>query len=132
MTASTISDLELIVKIFNIKHRRPHGDISLTELLDISLEKHASWPSNESAGVYVFLDSNKNIIYIGKASFGNCIGGRLNSRFDTRWNPKKPESEGCQYITTIALPEEAAFEAAAIEEFLLKNLSTRSNKIGNI
>jgi len=131
MLISTICDLELAVEVFNLKHRRPHGDISLSNLLDISLNTRASWPSNESAGVYVFLDSNKNITYIGKASFGNCIGGRLNSRFDTRWNPKKPQSEGCKYITTIALPDEAAFEASAIEEFLLKHLNTRSNKVGN-
>jgi len=131
MPISTYINLESAITEFNNNHQRPHGDISLTELRDISKEEHASWPSNESPGVYIFLDSSKNITYIGKASFNNCIGGRLNSRFNTKWTPKKPESEGCVYITTIALPKELAFEAPAIEEYLLKKLTTRSNKVGN-
>ncbi len=131
MSISSYIDLKNAITKFNVNHQRPHGDIALTELRDISIEDHASWPSNESPGVYIFLDSHKNITYIGKASFNNCIGGRLNSRFDTKWNPKKPESQGCHYITTIALPRELSFEAPAIEEYLLKALSTRSNSVGN-
>lgn len=127
---SMYKDLEKAVDVFNKKYRRPHFDISLTELRDISNEEFASWPSNESPGVYIFLDVDKNITYIGKASLQG-IGYRLNQRFDTKWNPKKPESEGCVYITTIALAEESFFEAPAIEEYLLKHLKTRSNKIGN-
>ena len=131
MSISGFDDLKKVIKEFNRNHRRPHGEISLTELRDISLEARASWPSNENPGVYILLDSNKKIIYIGKASFNNCIGGRLNSRFDTKWNPKKPESEGCKYITTIALTKDIAFEASAIEEYLLTNLKTISNSVGN-
>jgi hypothetical protein len=131
MDLSTFDDLEIVLNDFNNDFPRPHGRVGLTDLLDISLQKEASWPSNESPGVYVFLNREKEIIYIGKASFGNCIGGRLNSRFDTRWNPKKPESQGCVYITTIPLPREAAFEAPAIEEYLLGVLTTRSNRVGN-
>jgi len=130
MAYSTFDDLIASVANFNLKHPRPHGEICLTGLLDISKETHASWPSNESPGVYIFLDANKQITYIGKASFNNCIGGRLNPRFDTKWNSKKPESQGCVYITTIALPRELAFEAPAIEEYLLRELSTRSNSVG--
>ena len=33
------------------------------------------WPIPDSAGIYAFLDSNKTIVYIGKAS---QIGARLN------------------------------------------------------
>jgi len=128
---STYDDLKKQISLFNSNHRRPHGDIFLTELIDISKEERASWPSNESPGVYIFLDAEKHITYIGKASFDNCIGARLNSRFDTRWNPKKPESQGCVFITTIALPNDLAFEASAIEEYLLKKLKTRSNRVGN-
>jgi len=56
MSISTICDLELAIEAFNLRHPRPHGDISLTNLLDISLNPRVSWPSNESAGVYIFLD----------------------------------------------------------------------------
>jgi len=131
MPISNYIDLENAITAFNANHQRPHGDIDLTELLDISKETHASWPSNESPGVYIFLDLNKDIIYIGKASFNNCIGGRLNSRFNTKWESQKPESEGCIYITTIPLRKELSFEASAIEEYLLKALTTRSNHVGN-
>ena len=131
MKISTYVDLENVISHFNADHPRPHGDVFLTELRDISKEERASWPSNESPGVYIFMDIDKDITYIGKASFNNCIGGRLNSRFDPKWTPKKPESQGCTFITTIPLPNNLAFEASAIEEYLLKHLNTRSNRVGN-
>jgi len=130
MTYSTFEDLEASVANFNREHPRPHGQICLTDLLDISKEAQAAWPSNESPGVYIFLDANKQITYIGKASANSCIGARLNPRFDPKWNPRSHESQGCVYITTIALPRELAFEAPAIEEYLIRELSTRSNTIG--
>ena len=131
MTISNFSDLERAVKELKDQFPRPYGGAHLTDLLDISLQTEASWPSNESPGVYIFLDSDKNITYIGKASFGSCIGARLNQRFDTKWNTKSPESEGCKYITTIAVPRDNSFEAPAIEEYLLKCLRTRSNSVGS-
>lgn len=36
------------------------------------------WPIPDSAGIYAFLDSNKTIVYIGKAS---QMGARLNHYF---------------------------------------------------
>ncbi|MCU8028536.1 MULTISPECIES: hypothetical protein [Shewanella] len=131
MELSTFSDLQVALDHFNNDYPRPHGKVELTDLLDISVEKNATWPSNESPGVYIFLNREKKLTYIGKASFGNCIGARLNSRFYTTWVPKKSESEGCVYITTIPLPREFAFEAPAIEEYLLGALRTRSNHIGS-
>ncbi len=129
MSLSSISDLELLIEKFNTKHLRPHGTIHITPLLDISLMKRAQWPSNDLPGVYIFLDSEKAITYIGKAS--RNIGSRLAARFDIKWTPKSPESVGCHYITTIPLPLEVYFEAPAIEEYLLHNLNTRSNKVHN-
>jgi hypothetical protein len=126
---SSLNDLKFFIKEFNKNHPRPHGEIDMTPLLDISIMKHAQWPSNELPGVYIFLDSEKNITYIGKASTN--IGSRLAARFDVKWNPKKEESKGCHYITTIPLPSDAYFEAPAIEEYLLKNIKTRSNKVHN-
>jgi len=125
----SISDLEFFIKEFNDKHPRPHGAIEMTPLLDISIMKDAQWPSNELPGVYIFLDSDKNITYIGKAS--SNIGSRLAAKFDVKWNPKTKDSIGCHYITTIPLPCDAYFEAPAIEEYLLNNIKTRSNKVHN-
>lgn len=129
MSLSTFDDLKKDLHKFNIEHRRPHGELELTGLLDISTQARASWPSNEKPGVYVFLDSDRFISYIGKASHN--IGSRLSARFDVKWNSKTRESSDCKYITTIPLPINVGFEASAIEEYLLENLNTKFNVIGN-
>lgn len=128
---STLTDLLAAVESFNLNHPRSFGHISITEPLDISVKPKVSWPSNESAGVYVFLDADHRVLYIGKASFGNCIGGRLNQRFDKNWNSKSRDSLGCKYITTIPVPEGHRFEAPSIEEYLLSKLTTQLNTVGS-
>ncbi len=129
---SNFDDLKKAVDDLNTKYPRPNlpadnPDLQLTEILDIVKNPEASWPSNRSAGIYVLMDADQNLLYIGKASCSNVIGGRLNKWFDARWKPMSTQSEGTRYITTIALPPDHAFEAAAIEEFLLKRLSTKNN-----
>ena len=128
---SNLLDLRNAVEEMNTGFPRSFGPISITDPLDISVKPDVSWPSNKYAGVYVFLDEESDILYIGKASFGNCIGGRLNQRFDSSWNSKSPDSLGCKYITTIAVPDTHRFEAPAIEEFLLSKLTTKLNSVGS-
>ena len=129
MKLSTFNDLRIVLNEFNTKHPRPHGKLKLTDLLDISTQSRASWPSNEEPGVYVFLDSDKFVSYIGKASHN--IGSRLSARFDVKWNSKTSESSDCKYITAIPLPINVGFEAPAIEEYLLERLNTKHNVIAN-
>ena len=128
---SNLSDLKKAVEEMNIRFPRSFGEIAITDPLDISVKPDVSWPSNKYAGVYVFLDEFGDILYIGKASFGNCIGGRLNQRFDSNWSPKSPDSQGCKYITTIPVPDTHRFEAPAIEEYLLSKLKTKLNSVGS-
>lgn len=128
---STLTDLINAVEEMNVRFPRAFGSISITAPLDISVKPNVSWPSNKHAGVYVFLDEKNEILYIGKASFGSCIGSRLNKRFDSDWIPKSQYSKGCKYITTIPVPDAHRFEAPAIEEFLLSRLKTRSNSVGS-
>jgi len=131
LTYSTFNDLKRVLDEFNNKHQRPHGKLALTSLFDISTQpRTASWPSNGKPGVYVFLDSDKFITYIGKAS--DNIGSRLSARFYVSWESKAKESSDCKYITTIPLPEDVWFEAPAIEEYLLRMLKTKHNVIANI
>ncbi len=129
MSISTLSDLKSAVNDFNANHLRPHGQISLTQQVQTIPGTQATWPSNEFPGVYVFIDFDGNINYIGKAS--NNIGARIAARFDTKWNSKTPESKECFGILTIQLPKNVFFEASAIEEFLLRHLTTKFNQIGN-
>jgi|SRR3990167_84862 len=128
---STLLDLENAIKEMNSLFPRSCGPISLTDPLDISIRPDVSWPSNKNAGIYVFLGSDREILYIGKASFGNCIGGRLNQRFTSSWDSKSPDSVGCVYITTIPVPDTHRFEASSIEEFLLSKLKTKLNYVGS-
>ncbi len=132
---STFEDLKRALDELNLKYPRPNlpagtPELGLTDPLDIVKHPEASWPSNQSAGVYILMDAKQELLYIGKASFSNIIGGRLNKRFDAKWNPIVSESQGTRFVTTIALPSGHEFEAAAIEEFLLTRLSTQHNKIG--
>jgi len=97
LTYSTFNDLKRVLDEFNNKHQRPHGKLALTSLFDISTQpRTASWPSNGKPGVYVFLDSDKFITYIGKAS--DNIGSRLSARFYVSWESKTKESSDCAYI----------------------------------
>lgn len=73
MELSTFYDLQVSLDHFNNDYPRPHGKVEQTDLLDISVEKNATWPSNESPEVYIFLNSQKKITYIGKASFGTAL-----------------------------------------------------------
>jgi hypothetical protein len=129
MEISSFQDLESRLDEFNKHHPRPHGILDLTPPLDTIPGTKASWPSNGQPGVYIFLDDQKQINYIGKAS--DDIALRLTPRFDTKWNSKSSESEGCRYIATIPLPKKVGFEASAIEEYLLMRLNTKFNKVHN-
>jgi len=114
----------------NMRYPRPGLDpLELTPILNIAANPDASWPGNEHAGIYVIMDERKDLLYIGKASFGSTIGRRLNQRFNAKWMPVTQESEGCRFLTTIPLPRGHEFEAPAIEEFFLKRLTTKNNKI---
>ncbi len=129
--SSKLSDLIVAIEEMNARFPRAFGSVSITEPLDISVNPDVSWPSNKHAGVYVFLGEKNEILYIGKASFGSCIGSRLNKKFDSNWIPKSQKSKECKYITKIPVPDTHRFEAPAIEEFLLSRLKTRSNSIGS-
>ena len=94
-----------------------------------------TYPHAERAGVYFVLDDRLNLLYVGKASMGSCIGKRLGSYFTYA-----PDG-GCQvlhdgwssrprYVATIAVPENAPFEAPALEEFLISRLNPPDNKTG--
>ena len=85
-----------------------------------------TYPNSERQGIYLILSENHKLLYVGKASMGNTIGGRLGSYFmydDDRksckirhtWT-KKPK-----YIITVAVPMEAPFEAPALEEYLISS-----------
>lgn len=94
------------------------------------------WPHGGSAGVYLILDENLHLVYIGKASMNSSIAIRLSSYFvfdsDKKCKIKHPKSwEGQpRYVATVPLPDELRFEASALEEYLIATLSTTDNTAG--
>ncbi|WP_042372504.1 GIY-YIG nuclease family protein [Bacteroides neonati] len=89
------------------------------------------YPYVDRAGVYLVMDAEDNILYIGKSSV--AVGRRLGRYFgysadgksclikDENWT-KPPK-----YIVTVAVPIDSPFECASLEEFLLKEIKTSDN-----
>lgn len=96
-----------------------------------------TWPYNERQGVYVIFGQDcSEPLYIGKASMNNFLGDRLSDYFgydkparrcrikDINW------SERPMYIVTVPVPMGMAFEAAALEEYLIGRFQPADNKRG--
>ncbi len=132
---TTIDALTGALMEFNGRYARPGiGPLYLSE--PCGLDEHWSeeyWPYSTLPGVYVVYDDHNKLIYIGKASLDATLGSRLGAHFsrssDGSAEPP-PGWKGAKYVRTIPLPHEHAFEAPAIEEFLITRLEARENKLG--
>lgn len=91
------------------------------------------YPNAARKGVYLIFGRSGRVLYIGKASLGASIGGRLGTYFagknecrllSTDW------TERPTYIATIAVPQGMSFEAAALEEYLIRCLNPCDNGVG--
>ena len=99
-----------------------------------------AWPSTykqNGAGVYCLFDARGALLYIGKASMGSNLGFRLNKYFQYQ----KDGSKNCrfikedwlvepEYLMTIEVPRGIEFEAASLEEYLIRKLNPPQNKQG--
>jgi hypothetical protein len=101
-----------------------------TEIIDIAYKWPDPWPHAFKKGIYLIFGNNMRLLYVGKASMKNDIGNRLNSYF--RYTDDK---KGCKivhsgwkiqprFVVTVAVPEGLAFEAPALEEYLISSLNT--------
>ena len=87
------------------------------------------WPNNGRYGIYLIMDKDHNVIYVGEST---NIGNRLGNYF------QKLEDKSCKivhnwhktpkYVCTIAVPTETWFERLALEEFLIYNVQPIDNK----
>ena len=123
-------DLKSAISELNDNFRRPGLpalEFSLP-LYDLKSDWTKTYPNADGPGVYVLLDGNQVVVYVGKASFSATIGSRLGNHIvrDSNGEPcvSNPawESAHIRYISTIGLPIVHAFEAPAIEEFLITRL----------
>lgn len=89
------------------------------------------WPYVHQSGVYLILNSNKELLYIGKSSVS--IGSRLSSHFKFA-NDKSCRivhggwSEKPYYIVAVAVPDDSKFESASLEEYLIQAIATPDNR----
>lgn len=92
------------------------------------------WPESyqygDRAGVYLIMDAEDNVLYIGKSSV--AIKTRLGILFGRNANKpcnvKDPNwTKTPKYVVTIAVPIDSPFECASLEEFLLSNIETTDN-----
>jgi hypothetical protein len=145
---STIHDVKLAVAQYESSYRAPNlprfevaGLYDLTPALfrkeDVAVE--SAWPKvwahNDRQGVYIILDDDLAVLYVGKASFSNLISGRLSCWFT--YGPGKEcrilhdtWSKRPRFVVTIAVPRDTPFEAPALEEFLITKLQPPDNVIG--
>jgi hypothetical protein len=97
-----------------------------------------AWPHGWCQGVYFIFGSQVRLLYIGKASMRHPIGGRLSCYFQyarpgngcrvvhAGW------SEPPRFVAALAVPKGMAFEAPALEEFLIERLSPPDNVKGRV
>ena len=130
-----IEKVQGCVSDYHKNYRNPALEpLSVNRLYDLQGE----WlkndiPDTERPGVYVFYDEDKNLLYIGKASWNSTVGARIASYFK-----KNPETaietlpshnwtRDPKYVQTI--PVERAFEASSLEEYLITTLRPVDNTL---
>lgn len=128
-------DVEKLLKDYHFKYRNPIlKELSVSKKYDLFPTKKRSencWPHTyphaDEPGVYLIMDSEKNVIHIGKSSV--AIGQILGSHF--RYS--KDGTGECQnkspywliepkYLATIPVSVNSSFEAASLKEFLISKL----------
>jgi excinuclease UvrABC nuclease subunit len=129
--------LQAAIEELNEKHPRPGiPPLTLSPIYDLKAHWPNQYPCSDQAGVYIALDESKNVVYVGKASLSNVIGKRIGTRI---WRGMDPatyavvadwQDVSVRFIAAIGLDSEHAFEAAAIEEFLIGRLQPPLNALG--
>lgn len=118
--------------------------LMLSDRCDIKNDQEAnqlSWPAEypnaKRPGIYVVMDSERHVLYIGKASWGSTIGSRLGSYFCGRYDEgakvRHQWTRRPRYIATAAVSPDHPFEAASLEEFLITGFRGRltNNAVGS-
>ena len=138
---SVVDRVRGAIREYHEKYRNPQlAEPSISDLYFLekqppdSVPKENEWPATfpyaSRPGVYVFLDTNGDLLYVGRA---DNLGTRVSSYFrygkdkaceakDT-WHPHPPYS-----LLTVAVTER--FEASSLEEFLIGRLDPPVNKKG--
>ena len=145
----TYDDALAAIKNYEDEHRhpgRPRFDISLP--FDLfphvgppCLKCDQVWPGiyphASRAGVYLILDDQARVLYVGKASMRNDIGSRLGTYFGyavdrTTCNVRGSWTNQPRFVVAVDVPVDSLFEAPSLEEFLIDRLQPVDNQRGNL
>jgi len=91
------------------------------------------YPNADRKGVYLIFGRTGVLLYVGKASMGASIGGRLGTYFAGKKECRLVFTDWTErptYIATIAVPQGMGFEASALEEYLIRSLQPCDNNLG--
>lgn len=90
-----------------------------------------SWPNNLKPGVYIVLDQNEELLYIGQSQ---SLGKRLNQHFPsyegkcTIAESDKEKLKGAYYLYTTSCSEDKAWERLSLEGYLICKLNPPRNE----
>jgi hypothetical protein len=143
-----LEDVKHAIEEYKEKYRRPGlPDLEFSGLYalfpdeattpDVSSRWNETWSLCERCGVYFIFGRSETLLYIGKASMNNSIGSRLSTYFQC-----DDSTGGCRlrysvvnekpmYVAALAVPENMPFEAAGLEEFLIRRLRPCDNVRGS-
>jgi hypothetical protein len=91
------------------------------------------YPNADRKGVYLIFGRTGLLLYIGRASMGTTIGGRLGTYFAGKTECRLLSTDWTErptYVATIAVPPGLSFEAPALEEYLIRCLNPCDNNLG--
>lgn len=131
-----LQDLQAALEEFNTQYPRPNMDkLLLSDEYNILKDFRSHYPYAEYPGVYAIFNFSGELLRLGKSSCNSTLGARLSTYY--KWDkveyigvPKHIGYEDVIIIRTIKFPKDRAFEAPALEEFLIGKLNPRFNTLG--
>lgn len=132
---SQIEDVILAIDEMNARFPRPGLVLKVVGPYDLKSSFRHPYPNVGLAGVYVLTSADGTVLRIGKASCSRKLDERLADYFRRDIEPgvgiaKNAIFNDVRYVNTIGVPLDRAFEAPAIEEFLLRRIQAPLNKFG--
>lgn len=134
---AALSELRTAIDKFNQQFPRPGmKQCEVSASYDLPSDWPKTWPSSDHAGVYVLLNQEEEVLYVGKASFNRSLGSRLGDYFcygenrEASIKQERLKDQGVRYVVTIGVEHGHEFEAGAIEEYLIHELQPRLNVVG--
>lgn len=134
-----LEQIEFYEKTFRHPDRAKFHESELYDLypgIETVHETKKSWPEqwdhSGRAGIYLFLDENLEVVYIGKSNhFGSRFGSYFGFDTDKSCKTKYTWKTIPRFVITIAVPDDSKFESSALEEFLLSKFLTSDNTLFN-